>query len=264
MDEILIDEKKYVSSKRAAKMTGYAKDYIGQLCREGRVPARLVGRSWYVLETAIQDHRFGTADIQSEETILSPAWESPRYEASSEELLPSINRLLHPSGRNDAVEDTKEDNVAVETVEQTEVPINAPESLQDSWKEWFNHVSDDDTTEAAPVFEQKAKTEEKEPDEEPVNIPIRTVYEYELPPEDLLPRRLTVQLPSDYQESKQSVARQYKPAGNRGRVRAVQFGGILFSVIAVTLAVIGSGYLDEYIISHSQVRIMAGVGVYNK
>ena len=59
MDELVIGDKKYVSSKQAAKVTGYAKDYIGQLCREGRVPARLVGRSWYVLESAIHDHRFG-------------------------------------------------------------------------------------------------------------------------------------------------------------------------------------------------------------
>ena len=72
MDEILIEEKKYVSSKRAAKMTGYAKDYIGQLCREGRVPARLVGRSWYVLETAIQDHRFGTTDETAPSASIPP------------------------------------------------------------------------------------------------------------------------------------------------------------------------------------------------
>lgn len=37
MDELIIGEKTYLSSKRAAKITGYAKDYVGQLCREGRV-----------------------------------------------------------------------------------------------------------------------------------------------------------------------------------------------------------------------------------
>ena len=102
MDEILIDEKRYVSSKQAAKVTGYAKDYIGQLCREGRVPARLVGRSWYVLESAIQDHRFGTQDsegvstIETKETaqkMPTKTWEFPRYEATHDEVLPSVNRL---------------------------------------------------------------------------------------------------------------------------------------------------------------------------
>ena len=93
MEEIFIEEKKYISSKRAAKITGYAKDYIGQLCREGRVPARLVGRNWYVLETAIQDHRFGdsevielkeNAKIASSVPVLPPTWETPRYESSPE------------------------------------------------------------------------------------------------------------------------------------------------------------------------------------
>src|SRR5271155_2795244 len=59
MDEITLDDKTYVSSKRAAQITGYAKDYVGQLCREGRVEARLVGRNWYVLESSIRAHRFG-------------------------------------------------------------------------------------------------------------------------------------------------------------------------------------------------------------
>ena len=59
MDELEFDGKTYVSSKRAAQITGYAKDYVGQLCREGRVQARLVGRNWYVLESSIHEHRFG-------------------------------------------------------------------------------------------------------------------------------------------------------------------------------------------------------------
>jgi len=98
MDEIVIGEKKYISSKQAAKETGYAKDYVGQLCREGRVPARLVGRSWYVLETAIQDHRFGNPSHDSDEAVVpeSPTapppletWEFPRYEASKPGFLPA-------------------------------------------------------------------------------------------------------------------------------------------------------------------------------
>jgi hypothetical protein len=61
MEEVLLDGQRYVSSKRAAKITGYAKDYVGQLCREGKVPAQLVGRGWFVLESAIREHRFGTS-----------------------------------------------------------------------------------------------------------------------------------------------------------------------------------------------------------
>lgn len=62
MDELKIGEEVYISTKRAARVTGYAKDYIGQLCREGRVEAKLVGRSWYVREESLRGHRFGEGE----------------------------------------------------------------------------------------------------------------------------------------------------------------------------------------------------------
>ena len=245
MDEILIEEKKYVSSKQAAKMTGYAKDYIGQLCREGRVPARLVGRSWYVLETAIQDHRFGTSDETMQSApVLQPSWESPRYEASSDELLPSINRLR----------------------EEREVATNdkAPEHLQDSWRAWFDRVAD--TEVVAPVIEkteviEDVKEEEKEEEGE-VNVPIRAVYRQ--PPEELLPRRRPETRPPS--EPVEQITRQERQKVNNTvmMIRAIRVSGILLATIIAAVAVIGSGYLDEYIISNSQVRIIAGIGLYNK
>lgn len=57
MDELVVDGEKYISSGRAARLSGYAKDYIGQLCRAGKVDAKMVGRSWYVKESAIKEHR---------------------------------------------------------------------------------------------------------------------------------------------------------------------------------------------------------------
>ena len=97
MDELVIGEKKYISSKKAAELTGYAKDYIGQLCREGRVEARLVGRSWYVLESSISEHRFG----KQEEEIKEPetkeveaaedsGWKSPTYVTETVATLPEL------------------------------------------------------------------------------------------------------------------------------------------------------------------------------
>jgi hypothetical protein len=96
MDELIFDDKRYISSKQAAKVTGYAKDYVGQLCREGRVPARLVGRSWYVLESGIKDHRFGKeAEIDNKaapKSTIGAMWASPRYESVSNEPLPVVSR----------------------------------------------------------------------------------------------------------------------------------------------------------------------------
>jgi hypothetical protein len=50
MDEMHLGNNKYISTKRAAKITGYAQDYIGQMVRTGKVKATKVGRSWFVLE----------------------------------------------------------------------------------------------------------------------------------------------------------------------------------------------------------------------
>lgn len=253
MDELLIEDKKYISSKRAAKLTGYAKDYIGQLCREGRVPARLVGRSWYVLETAIQDHRFGTTDIQSEESvktapepITSPTTlESPRYESSSEELLPSVNRL------RDA------DMIEVNIEELTD-----SERLQDTWKTWFDTIADTTPTSEAPmqpVVVENIVEEAQKPEtvEKAVDVPVHVVYRQ--PPEELLPRRN-----KNEEESEPEVMPKERKEWNRTSIMMIQAFSMLLAVVVASLAVIGSGYLDEYIISNSQVRIIAGVGLYNK
>lgn len=143
MDEILIEDKKYISSKRAAKITGYAKDYVGQLCREGRVPARLVGRSWYVLESALQDHRFGkgsesmtveAGEDRSESrgavkrgrkrALTTMTWEQPRYQAETITPEHGINLIRG------------EENTS------PNAPVESHDKSQDSWQQWFDHISD--------------------------------------------------------------------------------------------------------------------------
>ncbi|MDP2651811.1 MAG: hypothetical protein Q8O94_01610, partial [bacterium] len=241
------------SSKRAAKMTGYAKDYIGQLCREGRVPARLIGRSWYVLEAAIQDHRFGTSEDvgtfgnpESEKAEAAPSfistWESPRYEAASDELLPSLNRL----------KDT-EPSIADQEAE------NEPQRIQDSWKEWFDRFDHVNDTVAEPVTlaEEVPEEPEIEKDTEEIQIPIHTVYQP--PPEELLPRHREIEPPSE-----PVAIRRKSRRGNRRALRAIQMAGATFAVFVAAVAIIGSGYFDTYVVSVSQVRMLAGVTLYNK
>lgn len=265
MDEILIEEKKYVSSKRAAKMTGYAKDYIGQLCREGRVPARLIGRSWYVLEAAIQDHRFGATEESEKvsKTVKTPmktaeipsTWESPRYEAASEELLAAINR-----------------------VREVESPVidteDASQRIQDSWKAWFDRF---DHTEASvegdvnvgdviKIPEEQLEVLEsaeikeipyEEIEEARVNIPVRVSRSlYRPPPEEFLPRNVVVSsLPNE---------RIVRRGSANWVIGTINMAGITFAMLAATVAVIGSGYFDAYLLSNSQARIIAGVELYNR
>jgi hypothetical protein len=79
VDELEIQGKKYISSKRAAELTGYAKDYVGQLARAGKVPGTRVGRAWYVEETAFLSH-------------FSPEREKPALEVI-EERVPLLSPL---------------------------------------------------------------------------------------------------------------------------------------------------------------------------
>lgn len=56
MNELEFDGRMYVSTRRAAELTKYTKDYIGQLARGQKIPARLVGRNWYVDEQVLLQH----------------------------------------------------------------------------------------------------------------------------------------------------------------------------------------------------------------
>jgi hypothetical protein len=264
MDEILIEEKRYVSSKQAAKLTGYAKDYIGQLCREGRVPARLVGRSWYVLESAIQDHRFGAPAVSPKEDSekepeirpsLSASLETPRYEASSQEELPSIEDLTTPKA-------------ALES--HTEVAGD----LQESWRAWFSQTNGPENESTAAEEESPAITEEipmplmpeepETPEESEVNVPIRAIHHsfYQPTMDEVIPR--IAQEASSFmdQEEENVVIRERMP---RNRLQTgLRVGGVLIGAISVIAAVLGSGYLDNYILSNKQASLMAGVSFYNR
>lgn len=55
-DSLFFEDKEYISSKRAASMTKYTKDYIGQLCRGDKLDAKLVGRNWYVRLDSLEQY----------------------------------------------------------------------------------------------------------------------------------------------------------------------------------------------------------------
>jgi len=55
--DLYFEGRQYISSSRAAKISGYVNDYIGQLCRDGKLECRMVGRSWYVSFESITTHK---------------------------------------------------------------------------------------------------------------------------------------------------------------------------------------------------------------
>ncbi len=55
-DHLIIDGKMYVTTRRAAEIAGYSADYVGQLCRAGKLERRMINRIWYVENESILKH----------------------------------------------------------------------------------------------------------------------------------------------------------------------------------------------------------------
>lgn len=93
--DLFFDGNKYISCKRAAKISGYVTDYIGQLCRDGKLECKMVGRSWYVSLESLIAHKncyiSGTKSKPSQffkNTSLLPAL--PSYELKLEDLVEPV------------------------------------------------------------------------------------------------------------------------------------------------------------------------------
>lgn len=54
---ITFDGKDYISAAKAAELTGYHQDYVGQLARGGKVLSRQIGNRWYVDREGIRAHK---------------------------------------------------------------------------------------------------------------------------------------------------------------------------------------------------------------
>ncbi|MBP9668956.1 MAG: helix-turn-helix domain-containing protein [Candidatus Pacebacteria bacterium] len=52
-----LDGLEYVSAKRAAEISHYSHDYVTQLAREGKIPAKQVGSRWYVGQVELVKHK---------------------------------------------------------------------------------------------------------------------------------------------------------------------------------------------------------------
>jgi len=247
MNELIIDGQVYVPSRRAAEITGYAKDYIGQLCREGRVEAKLVGRSWYVLETSLREHRFGSegsvavpeatggASIDLvKESQTTDTWESPSYTA---EEVPEIVPLNRPN----YLENTQ-DNIE-EAIQETSVP-----SVESAWEDWYAKSGRPEASVAEVVEPYKESQIElaPEPVEEEVpaetQIPVRNIpgsmdiapTHYESPFIQQVPQAIV------YERKKAK-----KPQRRRGwgpRIHKALF--VAYVIVVGAVVAIGVGFLD--------------------
>jgi hypothetical protein len=69
-DTVIIEGKEYISSSRAAEMARYTNDYIGQLCRRGKLVSHMVGRIRLVEKTSLEAYM---AQIEQEKILKNSA-----------------------------------------------------------------------------------------------------------------------------------------------------------------------------------------------
>lgn len=74
-ESVILKDGKYISARQAAGIFGYTADYIGQLCRAGKLDAKMIGRSWFVTEESIIKYRLSVSvELANEvlETVQDP------------------------------------------------------------------------------------------------------------------------------------------------------------------------------------------------
>lgn len=59
-DTLILEHKIFISAKRAVQISGYTSDYVGQLCREGKLECKMVGKSWFLTEESLLNYRLST------------------------------------------------------------------------------------------------------------------------------------------------------------------------------------------------------------
>lgn len=169
MDELTIEDKKYLSSKKAAKLTGYAKDYVGQLCREGKVEARLVGRNWYVLEGSIMEHRFGAPHetIEKDSDVSNVSTSAAEHSNVAKNVTEyTWNPPVYTSEPYHSLPITPEpESVAYTPAESSPQVLN---DMQSAWQEWFNTQKETkktlpDASEMLLSIPEVSRSEEVEP-----------------------------------------------------------------------------------------------------
>ncbi len=93
--EIFFQGKKFVSLRRASELTGYAKDYVGQLCRLEKIKSERVGRDWFVDVEDLLDYKKNKIEsIRLEKKILAKKDFSIPIELSIDEEKTTQNKEI--------------------------------------------------------------------------------------------------------------------------------------------------------------------------
>jgi hypothetical protein len=100
--ELFFENKKYISAKDASALTGYSKDYIGQLSRQNKIDSRKIGKVWYVSEESLLNYKNLPTESSLDPKKNSPEIPSEIPPVSAEDSAPEL-----PSGNSQTALETK-------------------------------------------------------------------------------------------------------------------------------------------------------------
>lgn len=132
---ISFDGKDHISASRAAKITGYHPDYVGQLARSGAIISRQVGNRWYVDRAALLTHKKEKdgllGAVQAQSVGLSAP--KPLEFSSAQERVPEP-ALDRYSGPGPFLTYTRDDGDLLPVIEKS-APVSPPQEPSDSDEE---------------------------------------------------------------------------------------------------------------------------------
>jgi hypothetical protein len=155
---LYFDGKEYISSKRAAEIARYSRDYVGQLARQGVVSAKLVGRVWYVSKDDILRHALtydlnhrnvSSVSVEEAQKILS----SINSESHYDNVSGKVQKIISPS-----VDETPERNkkhISDFVQNGTEVMRNESQSREDMHRSFAELDNDSDRSNGSAIFDSK-------------------------------------------------------------------------------------------------------------
>ncbi len=125
-DSLIFEHKKYISAKRASELVGYTRDYVGQLSREGKIDRRMVGRSWFISEESILNHKaVNTLNNKKNAELLSlnkKHSQTTQINTTPVNTPSTLNTNLN-SNTNTSITDTNTNTAKENTVPKNVLPI---------------------------------------------------------------------------------------------------------------------------------------------
>ncbi len=123
-DTLILEGKTYISARRASKVISYAQDYIGQLCRAGKLDCRMVGRSWFVTEASLIAHRDATLDVNLEKVSTTSKNTESAIDINTENIIENIKTDEKEGIEN--VKQTIKDALKKDALKSDIVPMALP------------------------------------------------------------------------------------------------------------------------------------------